>query len=168
MRNAPRLCLALRPSKRLRWALFGAAGATAACAACMPIPWAFRLALVLAVLLATVRVARRTLGRGLPTLVHLGADRRLTVTGQDGRSTDGVVLADSFVGPRCTTIVWCADARAGLRRQRRAALLVLSDMLSPEDFRQLRVLLRYGWAGPVAGATSADAAERPPSQAAPS
>ncbi|MBU6483488.1 MAG: hypothetical protein KGR23_01675 [Betaproteobacteria bacterium] len=51
----------------------------------------------------------------------------------------GRVLPDSYVGARITTIVWKPD-RARLAR----AILLLPDMLPPDDFRRLRILLRYG------------------------
>jgi hypothetical protein len=122
--------------------------------------------LILTVLLVALRSMRRTLGRGLPAIVHLGADRRLTVTGQDGRSTSGVVRTDSYVGPRLTIVVWLADARPRSWHRGCATLLVLPDMLPPEEFRQLRVLLRYGWAQAPSRATSGATGERPASQAA--
>ncbi len=166
MPTTARLHLELRPSRRLRSSLVGSFAATAACAACLPLPWAIRLVLILTVLLVALRAVHRTLGRGLPALVHLGADRRLTVTGQDGRSTSGVVRTESYVGPRLTIVVWRADARPGRWCRKSATLLVLPDMLPPEEFRQLRVLLRYGRAQAAARATSGATAGRPASQAA--
>jgi hypothetical protein len=166
MPTAPRLRLELRPSRRLRRLLGGACAATAACAACLPLPWAVRLVLILAVLLIALRAVRTTLGRGLPAVVHLGADRTLTATGQDGRSKSGVVRTESYVGPRFTIVVWRADTRSGLLRRGSATLLVLPDMLPPEEFRQLRVLLRYGRAQAASRATSGATAGRPASQAA--
>jgi hypothetical protein len=166
MPSSPRLRLELRPSRRLRRLLAGSFAATGGCVACLPLPWAIRLVLMLAVLLVALRAHRRTLGRGLPALVHLGTDRQLTVTGQDGRSTSGIVQTDSYVGSRLTIVAWRADAQAGSGRRGRDALLVVPDMLPPEEFRQLRVLLRYGRAQAASRATRGATAGRPASQAA--
>lgn len=88
-------------------------------------------------------------GRGVPALLHVGLDRRITVTGSDGRSQSGAILDDSYVGPWLTVIVWRAD---GLRWWRPArAVIVLPDTLLPEDFRRLRVVLRYGRAAGTSG-----------------
>jgi hypothetical protein len=62
------------------------------------------------------------------------------------------VRAATYVGAWVTTIVWRPD---GARWSR--AILVLPDMLPAEDFRRLRVMLRY--------ARSGDAQEAPASQA---
>ncbi|MBL0289203.1 MAG: hypothetical protein IPQ15_00525 [Betaproteobacteria bacterium] len=173
MRSPPRLRLEPRPSRLLRRALVGASFATGSLVAGLPLSWPLRVLLVLVVLLLAMRAARATLGRGLPAIVHVGADRRLTVTGRDGRSRSGTIGPESCVGSRVTTVVWRADRADPAPRgpcRRRAALLILPDMLAPEDFRQLRVLLRYGRAPSLAGAraTSAVAAGRPASQALPS
>ncbi len=90
----------------------------------------------------TVRGFWRCTGRGLPALLHIGADRRITATGRDGHSRDGVILDDSYVGAQLTIIVWRPDrARAWVPSP---SIMILPDMLPPEDFRQLRVWLRYG------------------------
>ena len=170
MRSPPRLRLEPRPSRLLRRALVGASCATGGLVVGLPLSWPVRVLLVLVVLLFAVRAARATLGGGLPAIVHVGADRRLTVTGRDGRSWSGTIGSECCVGSRVTTVVWHADPARRRAYRRRATLLILPDMLAPEDFRQLRVLLRYGRAAPLpgAGATSAVAAGRPASQALPS
>jgi hypothetical protein len=169
MRPPPRLRLEPRPSRLLGRALAGAACATAGLVALLPLPPLVRLALILVVVLVTLRAARATLGSGLPAIVHVGADRRLTVTARDGRCCAGSIATESRVGPRLTTIVWHDDAPSHRWARRPATLLILPDMLAPEDFRQLRVLLRYGRAlDPAAVATSGRSAGRPASQAPPS
>ena len=71
--------------------------------------------------------------------VELRADLKLSVAAGDGSCRRGRVRADSCVGARITTIVWKPD-RARFAR----AILLLPDMLPADDFRRLRVLLRYG------------------------
>lgn len=170
MRSPARLRLEPRPSRMLRGAMFAVCGATAGLAAWLPLPPLLRLALVLAVAWVTLREWRAALGRGLPAIVHLGADRRLVVTGRDGRSVDGVISAESWVGSWLTTLVWRADAPGRRIPARSRAMLILPDMLEPDDFRQLRVLLRYGRAAGAAPAASTrgQSAGRPASQALPS
>jgi hypothetical protein len=71
--------------------------------------------------------------------IVLSADRLIVV--RDGRDQliAGHVRAATYVGARITTIVWRPD---GAWRSR--AELILPDMLPAEDFRRLRVQLRYG------------------------
>ena len=78
----------------------------------------------------------------------------------DGCSCEGTILDASYVGARLTTIVWRADAdRAGWRRLRPAqTIVVLPDTLPGDDFRRLRVVLRYGRvASPDRGTSGATA-----------
>jgi hypothetical protein len=97
----------------------------------------------------------RCTGRGLPALLHVGIDRRITVTDCDGRSRAGAILDDSYVGAWLTTIVWRWDESPWWRPA--TAIVVLPDMLPRDSFRQLRVVLRYG-RPTAAGATSGEEA----------
>jgi hypothetical protein len=96
----------------------------------------------LATLVASARGVRACAGRRVPALVHVGLDRRLTVTTRDGRSRDGSILDASYVGACLTTIVWRSDGAPWYVPAR--ALLILPDTLPRDDFRRLRVVLRYG------------------------
>ena len=107
---------------------------------------------VLAVLVAGLW---RCTGRGVPALLHVGIDRRITVTGYDGRSRVGAILDDSYVGEWLTTIVWRPDAMPWWRPAR--AIVVLPDMLPREDLRRLRVALRYGRPASAGGTSEVDA-----------
>jgi len=84
----------------------------------------------------------RCSGRGVPALLHVGIDRRLAVTDRLGRSHDGAILDASYVGAMLTTLVWRADSDRWWRPAR--TILFLTDSLSPDEFRRLRVVLRYG------------------------
>ncbi len=117
----------------------------------LPLPAAAAVpaaAMVLGVLLSGLW---RCTGRGVPALLHVGIDRRITVTGRDGRSRAGAILDDSYVGARLTTIVWRADGAPWWRPAR--TIVVLPDTLPEDEFRRLRVVLRYG-RPVVAGGTS--------------
>jgi len=81
-------------------------------------------------------------GLGVPAVLHVGIDRRLGVTDRLGRSHDGAILDASYVGAMLTTLVWRADGDRWWRPAR--TILFLTDSLSPDEFRRLRVVLRYG------------------------
>ena len=71
---------------------------------------------------------------------------------RDGRLVAGHVRSSSFVHPWLTTIVWRPD---GSRLSRSVA--IVPDMLDPDDFRRLRVMLRYGRSDVSAGAPASQA-----------
>jgi hypothetical protein len=109
--------------------------ATLAVVSATPMEFGWRIALVVA-------VATETLWAGCAVLRTAGLrlDRagRIEVTTRDGRILQGRVLDGSFVAPWFSTVRWKPD---GGRFSRTIA--VLPDMLSDEDFRYLRVLLRW-------------------------
>ena len=70
---------------------------------------------------------------------ELRGDLTLVVVSGDGTASAGRVRRDSYVGARLSTIVWRPYGR-----WRSRTILLLPDMLPAEEFRRLRVLLRYG------------------------
>jgi membrane-bound toxin of toxin-antitoxin system len=142
MRPPSRLRLEPRPS---RIACVGiAAGCVALVTLTVFLPldgWAKAVALLVVGGVAA-RGFWRCTGRGVPALVHVGLDRRITTSLRDGRSHDGIVLDDSYVGEWLTTIVWRRDSASHFALAE--SILILPDTLPAEDFRRLRVLLRYG------------------------
>jgi hypothetical protein len=82
----------------------------------------------------------------------LTGDRTIVVRRGDGRLVAGHVRSSSYVGARITTLVWRPDGAWGSRVE-----LILPDMLQPDDFRQLRVLLRYGRSEAAHGAPASQA-----------
>ena len=141
----PRLRLEPAKSRCARLGIGVGALATAVLIVSLPLPWGWRAVLLVAIVLLASRALHRQCGRGLPALIHLGVDGRVTVTGQDGRSRNGSVCMASFVHHRFTTLVWAAEAPNGCWRWRRSeAILFLPDMLPADAFRQLRVRLRHG------------------------
>ena len=77
-------------------------------------------------------------GKGSVSTLRLNGQRAIEVETVDGRRLLGSLREDSYIGARITTLVWRAD---GTRRSR--SVLILPDMLPAEDFRRLRVLMRY-------------------------
>lgn len=142
MKPTPRLRLEPRPSRIGVAATVAGAAAVVALVAALPLePW-LTAAAVLATLVGTVRGVRTCAGRGVPLLLHVGLDRRLSVTTRDGRSHDGAILDASYVGAHVTTVVWRPDATPWYVPAR--TILILPDSLPGDDFRRLRVVLRYG------------------------
>jgi toxin CptA len=152
MKPPPVLHLALRRS-RLALAIVASTHAlTAALFLWLPLTPVHRAA-ALALTVASAGVAlHRHLGPASPSAIRVGIDRRIGVCARSGRDCTGHILDDSYVGARLATIVWRPE---GAWRAR--TLLVLPDALTAEDFRRLRVMLRYGREPPAAGSRDEDA-----------
>jgi hypothetical protein len=142
MKSHSRLRLEPRPSRVACAAILILCSATAVLVAALRMHVLLTLgcaAIVIAVLASTLW---RCIGRGVPALLHVGIDRRLAVTDRTGRSHEGAILDASYVGASLTTIVWRADSDRLWRPAR--TILILADSLPPDEFRRLRVVLRYG------------------------
>jgi len=141
MRLPPALHVTLGPSRRAVAFVVGMALGCCAVLATLPLdPALIALAMLVTVVWAGDRVFVVALRRGprASVALWLTGDRMLVVRSGDERLTAGYVRQSSYVGARLTTIVWRPD---GARLSR--AEWILPDMLPAEDFRQLRVLLRY-------------------------
>lgn len=129
--------------------------ATAAVVVALPLPPWLQSGLIVVLALWTAEVFRRVaLRRGAQavTEVRLSTNRLIAVRRAGQALVAGHVRTTSHVGARLTTIVWRPD---GARWSR--TLLLLPDMLPPEDFRRLRVLLRYARSDDVQGAPASQA-----------
>jgi hypothetical protein len=91
-------------------------------------------------------------GRFAVTEVRLAPDLILVACMGDGRLAAGHVRASTYVGAWVTTIVWRPDGWLFSR-----AILILPDMLPAEDFRRLRVMLRYARSGDMQDAPASHA-----------
>ena len=105
----------------------------------LPGPLVARICGVAVVAMACAVALRNVVGRASPAAISVDLERRISVTTRNGRQREGLVLADSYVGSRLTTIVWRSDG-AWIAR----TILILTDTLAPDEFRQLRIVLRYG------------------------
>jgi hypothetical protein len=155
MKPPPRLRLEPRPSRIGCAAIMAACTMTSILLALLPLPMVAMFAGAAIILAVLVSGLWRCTGRGVPALLHVGIDRRITVTDREGRSRAGVILDDSYVGAWLTTIVWRRDAMPWWRPAR--AIVVLPDTLPEDEFRRLRVVLRYGRPA-AAGATNGEEA----------
>ena len=84
--------------------------------------------------------------------ILLSSDAVIVVRRRDGKLIAGHVRSATFVHRLFTSIVWRAD---GARWSQ--AVPLLPDMLEIDDFRRLRVLLRYGRREVTAGAPASQA-----------
>lgn len=84
--------------------------------------------------------------------ILLSSDAVIVVRRRDGKLIAGHVRSATFVHPSFTSIVWRADGA----RWSQATPLV-PDMLDLDDFRRLRVLLRYGRREVTAGEPASQA-----------
>ena len=130
-------------SSRLAFALIGAlAVATCGVMATLPVePLALGLITAAVVMWAIERihvVAFRNGPRAVRQFEVRGDLTVVVVTG-DGNACAGRIHRDSYVGPRLSTLVW-----RPFGRWRARTILLLPDMLPAQDFRRLRILLRYG------------------------
>ncbi len=155
-----RLDLNPRPSRLGAALIVSTHAATATLAMWLPLPLALRLITLAAIVFAGACGVRRIAGGGLPQAMRIGIERRVSVTARDGRETSGDILDDSYIGPRSTTIVWRPD---GARRVR--TLLVVADTFAGDDYRRLRVVLRYSRASAAAEGNSGETAASPASHA---
>jgi len=142
MRWPPPVRVSLAPSNAAT--AFIALAALVTCAVVATLPFgatASAMATVAICVWAVDRILVVALRRG-PRAVRrfeLRGDLTLVVVTGDGTACAGRVHRDSYVGARLSTIVWRPYGR-----WRRRAILLLPDMLAADDFRRLRVLLRYG------------------------
>ena len=142
MKLPPPLRLEPRPSRIGCILLAAACAMTSILVGLLPLPVAAVFAGGLAILTMLACGLWRCGGRGVPALLQVGVDRKITVTDREGRSCEGSILDDSYVGAWLTTIVWCADGEPWWHPAH--TILVLPDTLPRDEFRRLRVVLRYG------------------------
>jgi hypothetical protein len=142
MKSHRRLRIEPRPSRIACAAILVVCSATAALIVMLRMPLTATLGCAAIVIVVLVSSLWRCTGRGVPAILHVGIDRRVTVTDRTGRSREGAILDASYVGASLATIVWRADGDRWWRPAR--TMLFLTDSLTSDEFRRLRVVLRYG------------------------
>jgi hypothetical protein len=150
MRLPPVVDVSLGPSRSAGAAIGVSTLATLVVVLLLPIePWQHG-ALCTAVLAWAWVAFERIAVRATPDAVvqlRLGPGLLIVVTRGDGRLVAGRVRPATSVSASLTSVVWRPD---GALRSR--SILVLPDMLPPDDFRRLRVMLRYARSGLEQGA----------------
>ena len=155
MRPPTQLIVTLGPSRIATCALAALALLAIVLLAIMPAPlWTDALGALALVAWAAHRIRLHGLRRAPASIVELmlAEDRTIVVRRKDGALRAGVVLGRSHVHPSFTSIVWRPD---GARLAR--SVPIVPDMIAPDDFRRLRVLLRYGRREDSAGAPASHA-----------
>ena len=142
MKSPASLRVELRRSRLAAALIIATHVATAALLAWLPVDASLRALAVVGVgghALWAIRSASLRNMRSSIVAIELAPDRRVVLVRRDGRRIDGRALPGSYVGERLATLVVRRDGS-----RRRHALLLLPDMLGPEELRQFRVLLRLG------------------------
>ena len=142
MRSPAPLRVELKPSRLAASMIAIGVVASAFLVASLPGEWWLRAPMCLAIGAYGLWLVRSRAQGTTPTSViaiELDADMRASFTERRGRRIAGLVKPDSYVSAVLTTIVIHAP---GARRSR--AIAILPDMLASDDFRRLRVLLRFG------------------------
>ena len=131
--------LSLAPSRLAAGGLAVMALSTLAVIAATPGPVAVRILAATAVACAALECAHG-LGAGGAgrRALRLRASGEIEVRSPGGRWRRGCLRAGSFVAPWLTLVLWRAE---GSRFDR--AVVILPDMLGEEEFRRLRVWLRW-------------------------
>jgi hypothetical protein len=155
MRLPVQLRVSLRPSRIAAFAVVAIAAVSWAAVLVLSVPTIAHLVTGLALggwaRLQCRRHAWRTSPRAVVE-VMLSSDAVVVVRHRDGTLVAGHVRSASFAHPFFTSIVWRPD---GARLSRSVPLL--PDMLGVDDYRRLRVLLRYGRREVAAGAPASQA-----------
>jgi hypothetical protein len=142
MRPPIQFRVVLRPSRIATCALVALAGFAIVLLVIMPAPaWTDALAALVLIGWAAHRIRQQGLRCAASSIVELKLheDRTIVVHRKDGRLRAGRVLDTSHIHPAFTSIVWRPD---GARLAR--SIPIVADMLDRDEFRHLRVLLRYG------------------------
>jgi hypothetical protein len=132
----------LGSSRRASLFLLAASGATLAILMATPMPWwapaVLGLAVVASAFDAHRRVGRRA-GRGSVCRFRFESSGRIAASDARGGTREGQVQEGSFVAPWLTLLRWRPE---GTRFDR--TIVILPDAIAGEEFRRLRVLLRWG------------------------
>lgn len=140
--NKPYLpVIELLPSRRLAWLLGAAHLGALLLLATLPVAWwAIAVAAVLLVMSAVLTISRHALRRGVQAATALEfTDReRLKVRTGNGAWHDGRLLGTSTVGPGLAVLNIRLDGRGTLH------VVIAGDGVEADDFRRLRVWLRWG------------------------
>jgi hypothetical protein len=155
MRLPVQLRVSLRPSRTAAFAITAIAAVSWAAVLVLSVPTIAHLVAGLALggwALLQCRVHAWQASPRAVVEVMLSSDAVVVVRYRDGRLVAGHVRSATFVHPWFTSIVWRPDGK-----WRSRSVPLLPDMMGLDDFRRLRVLLRYGRRGVTAGAPASQA-----------
>jgi len=113
----------------------------------LPIAWQIKLLLVIFI---SVSAIYSVYMRGLLLLpwswvmLSVNIKNELQLTCKSGERFAGTVRVDSVVTPYLTVIHFQLHHAGFIRRLLTSRIVILPDMINAEDYRQLRVWLRWG------------------------
>lgn len=142
MDTSPLVRITLEPSRLAALLVCVACGATAVLVEELPLAAGVRATGVIGIGIYALWLARHWADRTSPRSIvgiEVGMDQQVTLIDVRGERITGEVRSDSYVSAMMTTIVMRPK---GSRLSRTVA--ILPDMLAVDDFRRLRVLLRFG------------------------
>ncbi len=142
MNTAAPLAIALRPSWRLAYLLGAAHLAAVGAVVVLDLSWWLTIPLVLALIAhGAAQAARVALLRRADSVVAVEAGRASGVPfrTRDGVWHEGRLLGSSYVSPGLTILNLKPAGARGVRH-----VVIFSDAVDPDDFRRLRVWLRWG------------------------
>jgi len=155
MHKPPAVRVSLGPSRRACLGVAALAAATVSILVLLPV---HPLVIVASVVVLACWAGNRIWMLGLrrsPRAVRelrVEGDRTVVATLVSGEVLKGHVQDASYVGAIVTTLTWRSKGALCAR-----SVLILPDMLPADDFRRLRVLLRYGRNDDTAGAPASQA-----------
>ncbi len=155
MHKPPAVRVSLGPSRRACLGVAALAATTISILVMLPI---HPLVIVASVVALTCWAGDRMWVLGLrrgPRAVRelrIEGDRTVVATLVSGEVLKGYIQDASYVGAIVTTLTWRSKGALCAR-----SVLILPDMLPAEDFRRLRILLRYGRSDDTAGAPASQA-----------
>lgn len=155
MRPPAQLRVPLRPSRVATAAVLVMAAATFGVWLTLPTPYAVDACVAIALgwwARHHVRSYGARTSSSAIVEIMLSSDAVIVVRQRDGRLVAGHVRSCTFVHPLFTSIVWRPDRQRWSR-----TIPLLPDMLDVDDFRRLRVMLRYGRRDVTAGAPASQA-----------
>ncbi|MEQ1813124.1 MAG: protein YgfX [Candidatus Nitrotoga sp.] len=130
----------MRPSKYLAGGVVAALGAVFVLLFLMPLPWWVKLVASAAVLISAVYYLRHDAYLSMQTSnARLQIDAgQVTITRRNGQSWSGLVLHDSFIAPQMVILNVLPEGAYFSR-----SVIILTDSLEQDSFRQLRVLMKW-------------------------
>lgn len=142
MRLPDQLRVSLRPSRVATATIAALAAATFGLWLTLPVPLVCDFVAAVALVGWALHHIRRhgtRSARHALVEIMLSSDAVIVVRRRDGRLIAGHVRSGSYVQPLFTSIVWRPD---GARWSQ--AIPLVPDMLGFDEFRRVRILLRYG------------------------
>lgn len=135
------ISIELHSSRSLAWLLGAAHGSMLILLASMPLPWwVIVIASALIITSAFLTISRQALRRGKQSVTALQFSDRETLRARtgDGKWHGGRLKGSSMVGPGLAVLNLRLDG-GGTRN-----VVITTDGIDSNDFRQLRVWLRWG------------------------